>query len=82
MTDEILDANKHGVRPNVCEWPPQTMPHTDAEIYENMRRHLIRAHCAAGRNEHQCCGRITIDRKGMLLQCPLCGDLKAEGAGE
>jgi hypothetical protein len=70
------DATKHGLRPNVCHWPPKQARPTEVEIYEGIRSTMINAHCAAGRDEHHCCGRVTIDRTSLTLQCPLCGDLK------
>lgn len=66
------------MRPNMCEWPPSRPPKQDAELYEGIRSTVIRAHCAAKRGPHLCCGRITIDRTAMLLQCPLCGDAKMQ----
>lgn len=64
--------------PNMCKWPPERPPKRDSELYEGIRSTIILAHCAAGRSEHLCCGRITIDRTEMLLQCPLCGDVKMQ----
>lgn len=59
-----------------CCHVPTPAKRSDAEIYESLRGRLIKAHCAAGRGSHHCCGRITIDRTSITLQCPLCGDAR------
>jgi len=64
------------VKANSCHWPPLSVPKEDRVVYERIRSRVLRSHCAASRDEHLCCGRVTIDRSDMLLQCPLCGDLK------
>lgn len=48
----------------------------DADGNRNFRALLVRAHCAAGKPAHKCCGRITLTRDATLFQCALCGDLK------
>lgn len=60
---------------------PKPLKRTDAQIYEAIRAKLIKAHCSAGRPDHLCCGKVTIDRRHLTLQCPLCGDLRANMEG-
>ncbi len=49
----------------------------EAEVYTSIRDTVVRAHCAAKRPSHRCCGKITLTRTDMTLNCPLCGDAKS-----
>jgi hypothetical protein len=44
----------------------------DAALYRLLRE----AHCDRNATAHQCAGKVTIDRAGVSLQCPLCGDAR------
>lgn len=79
---EVLDPARDGVRPTICHWPPEAVPARDAAIYESIRSRVLQAHCAAKRGPHRCCGRVTLDRDAMTLQCPLCGDLRLNTCSE
>lgn len=59
---------------NSCDIPGPCKP-SESEIYGHMRDLLVKAHCAAKRG-HQCCGAITIDRRHITMNCPLCGDAR------
>jgi hypothetical protein len=52
---------------------PETMPEKDATIYRMFRE----AHCDLRQASHECSGRMSIDRCGFTLSCPLCGDARA-----
>lgn len=52
---------------------PGTMPPEDAEIYLTLRG----IHCDRKKQSHECSGRMIIDRNGLTLACPLCGDSRA-----
>jgi predicted RNA-binding Zn-ribbon protein involved in translation (DUF1610 family) len=49
---------------------PTHVPAEEAEAYQAIHAH----HCADNRPGHSCAGRITIDRLGITLSCPRCGD--------
>lgn len=52
---------------------PAPIPADEAKLYRRLRQ----AHCARGHQAGQeCSGRLTIDRNGITLQCPLCGDAR------
>lgn len=51
---------------------PQPMPADEAAGYQGLRE----AHCENGRAGHDCSGRLIIDRNGVTLACPLCGDAR------
>lgn len=72
------------VRVNAC-YLPRPVSAEDAGLYERLRAGILRSHCADGRDEHRCCGRVTLDRYHLTLQCRLCGDarlnLKEAGDG-
>lgn len=44
----------------------------DAALYRLLRE----SHCDRNAAAHLCAGRVTIDRAGVTLQCPLCGDAR------
>lgn len=53
--------------------PPKRLPAEHSDFY----RKLHRAHCAhKDEPGHDCQGRLTVDRNGVTLQCPLCGDAR------
>lgn len=60
-----------------CCHVPAPASRTDSQIYESIRSHIVKSHCAARRGPHLCCGCVTIDRTSITLQCPLCGDAKS-----
>jgi len=66
---------------DACQWPTPKVSKKEAEIYERIRSTVIRSHCSADRSEHTCCGKMVMDRKSMVLSCPLCGDLKLNTEG-
>lgn len=49
---------------------PAVMEPLEAQLYEKVRHF----HCDQKKASHECHGRVTLDRNGMTLQCPLCGD--------
>jgi hypothetical protein len=52
---------------------PSVMDPTEMALYEKVRA----VHCAQKKPSHDCHGRVTLDRNGMTLQCPLCGDTRS-----
>lgn len=55
---------------NTCEVPQACDVH-EIELY----RKFHSMHCARReKGEHDCMGRVTLDRNGVTLQCPRCGD--------
>lgn len=46
-------------------------PHT--HLYQKIRS----LHCDRNKESHACSGRIIIDRNGVTLSCPLCGDARS-----
>lgn len=52
---------------------PEEMDPVEARLYERVRT----IHCAQKSPSHACHGRVTLDRNGMSLQCPLCGDQRS-----
>ena len=57
---------------NLCH-VPRPMPAEDAAAYAALRE----VHCEQKRESHECAGRVTIDRNGVTLSCPLCGDARS-----
>lgn len=57
--------------PILCALPTTTSV-KDALLY----RTIHTRGCADGR-EHHCVGQITIDRLGITLSCPRCGDARS-----
>jgi hypothetical protein len=55
--------------PQGCRMP-EPMPALVAQLYEKIRT----LHCDRKAASHACSGRVILDRNGMTLQCPLCGD--------
>jgi hypothetical protein len=51
---------------------PKRMHAIEAQLYERIRT----LHCDRNAASHDCSGRVTLDRNGMTLQCPLCGDCR------
>lgn len=60
---------------NTCHMPVPEEP-AIATVYANLRKTIVRAHCADGREHHRCAGAITITRDTITLNCPRCGDLR------
>lgn len=59
-------------RIRVCQ-VPEPMPEREVPVFDK----LIEVHCDAGHTSHErCVGSITIDRAGVTLQCPRCGDVR------
>ena len=52
---------------------PTTCSAEETELYRLLRE----THCAAGRDAHHCVGQVTIDREGITLSCPRCGDARS-----
>jgi hypothetical protein len=48
------------------------MPAKEAELYQLLRNR----HCDQRLESHECAGRLIIDRNGITLACPLCGDAR------
>lgn len=57
--------------PIVCDLP-RALPAKEAAIYQKLRS----LHCDDKRPGHECQGRLTIDRNGITLSCPRCGDAR------
>jgi len=55
--------------PKGCRMP-EPMDAGVAKVCEGLRK----IHCAEGKSSHDCSGRLIIDRNGLTLACPLCGD--------
>jgi len=51
---------------------PEAMSVGEQRLYEKIRV----VHCERAQVSHECLGRMTIDRRGVTLQCPLCGDAR------
>lgn len=60
---------------NSCNMP-KPMPRNDAIIWQRLCGTLLKAHCDDKRPADRCAGRISIDRKGITLNCPRCGDAR------
>ena len=61
------------MKPNWCKTPGAPLPENQANVY----RRIHGVHCdRRGEPGHECKGKVTIDRKGITLQCPLCGDAR------
>lgn len=54
-----------------CVLPPVLDP-TEARIYRTLRT----AHCEDKHASGDCQGRLVIDRNGITLTCPRCGDAR------
>lgn len=52
---------------------PQEIDAGEATIYLTLRE----THCDRKLASHECAGRLTIDKNGITLACPLCGDARA-----
>lgn len=50
---------------------------SETYVYQTMRR----MHCARDKGHPECKGAVTIDAKGILLQCVLCGEARGRNAG-
>jgi hypothetical protein len=46
----------------------------ETEVYRRFRA----MHCDQKRGGHECKGKVTIDARGIVLQCGLCGDARGE----
>ena len=57
---------------NLC-WVPKRVPPEDAAAYQALRE----AHCEQKHPSRDCSGRITLDRSGVTLTCPICGDARS-----
>lgn len=55
--------------PKGCRMPEPMKP-----LIEKVCHTMRKAHCAASKPSHECSGRLIVDRNGMTLACPLCGD--------
>jgi len=51
---------------------PQALGSKEAELFRRLRE----AHCDAGEASHDCQGRVIVDRNGVTLSCPRCGDAR------
>jgi hypothetical protein len=54
-----------------CRVPDRLQPQ-EAELYRRLRE----AHCDANEASHDCQGRVIVDRNGVTLKCPRCGDAR------
>lgn len=57
---------------NIC-FVPNKLDETHTNLYRKIRA----LHCDRNKESHECAGRITIDRNGVTLSCPLCGDARS-----
>jgi hypothetical protein len=55
--------------PAFCFLPTRTSE-KEAELYQKLHGRL----CADNRPTHSCAGKVSIDRLGITLSCPRCGD--------
>lgn len=55
--------------PILCVMPTH-IPAEQAEAYQAVHEF----HCADNRPGHRCAGKVMIDRLGITLSCPRCGD--------
>lgn len=60
---------EHHTPPVLCVLPTTTSV-KEAKLYSRIHER----HCADNRPAHTCVGRISIDRLGITLNCPRCGD--------
>jgi hypothetical protein len=66
MAERQWFCNREGVS---CPLPTH-LPADEAAIYQKLRA----LHCADRRPGHQCHGKVSLERNGMTLSCPRCGD--------
>lgn len=52
------------------------MPSVMEARVEKVLVRLREIHCAGKMGSHECSGRLIVDRNGMTLSCPLCGDAR------
>lgn len=72
MTMKPVPTLPAGRAVNCCAIPGRIRA-KEATLY----RKLHEAHCARKAEPgHTCSGRLTIDRNGITLRCPLCGDAR------
>lgn len=57
--------------PELCLLPDDIDPR-EVALYQLLRR----LHCDRKAASHDCHGRVSLDRNGITLQCPLCGDCR------
>lgn len=57
------------------------MPHRMEPLMADVLTKLRGMHCSRKRPSHDCSGRIVVDRNGMTLTCPLCGDERSVFGG-
>jgi hypothetical protein len=69
MQAETVIAGWNTDNPKGCRMPEPMNPKL-ADVLQKLRL----MHCAEDKPSHECSGRLLIDRNGMTLQCPLCGD--------
>jgi hypothetical protein len=75
-TDDFDNKGWHTDKPHLkCCKTPKIIEGKEVELYET----LLHAHCEHPDkdNGHECCGRVTITRKTLVLNCAKCGDAKA-----
>ena len=60
----------------LCCGIPGQLCAAETAIYQKIREF----HCARKEEPHECSGRMTIDRNGLTLQCPRCGDSRQRNA--
>jgi hypothetical protein len=71
MSDQPeLNIVPFGSGADKCCLMPEAMPEKVAAIYQKIRG----MHCDRKSASHECSGRVILDRNGVTLQCPLCGD--------
>lgn len=75
MHDAVPGARPGRGGANCCHMPAPEEPKM-ATIYANMRKAIVKAHCADARPAHRCAGAITITRDTITLNCPRCGDIR------
>lgn len=51
---------------------PGRLSQKESELF----RTIHGAHCARRHESHECSGSLTINRGGVTLNCPLCGDAR------
>lgn len=73
MPDRRNFTDREGV---FCLLPTTCSPE-ETRVYRDLHHLLRERHCAAGEASHECQGRIILDRNGITLSCPRCGDARS-----
>lgn len=75
MRDAVPGAPPGRGGANCCHMPTPEEPRV-AQVYANIRKLMVKAHCADNRPHHKCAGAITITCDTITMNCPRCGDVR------